>query len=295
MSSKLGHSGTPSRVVGRQEVDQPAHLQQRVDVVLEGAVGDRGARRMHGCATELFGGDDLVGNGLHHIGAGDEHVAGVLHHEDEVGHGRRIDVAAGAGAHDHGDLRDHAGGDHVAAKHIGVSCECGDAFLDARAAGIVEADDRRPRLHRHVLDFHDLVRMRLRQRAAEHGKVLGEHEGLAAVDRAPAGDDAVPGHLGLLHAELGRAVLDEHVEFLERSLVEQQLDALARGQFAAGMLRLDALLAAAELGPCPPLLEGVQDVLHLFPPANSVGFQRVVTGRFGGEKPPVRRVLAPAP
>ena len=75
-----------------------------------------------------------------------------------------------------------------------------------------------------------------------------------------------PGTLVLLHAEFGRAVLDEHVELLERALVEQQLDALARGQLAAGVLRLDALLAAAELGAGAPLLEGVQDVFHLLPP-----------------------------
>src|SRR5262249_15932041 len=66
--------------------------------------------------------------------------------------------------------------------------------------------------------------------------------------------------------ELGRAVLDEHVEFLERALVEQKLDALARGQLAAGVLRLDALFAAAKPGTGAPLLKGVQDVLHLFPP-----------------------------
>ncbi len=62
-------------------------------------------------------------------------------------------------------------------------------------------------------------------------------------------------------------MLDEHVELLERPLVEQQLDALAGGQLAAGMLRLDALLAAAELGAGAPRLQGVQDVLHAsFPP-----------------------------
>ncbi len=217
---------------------------------------------MHRGAAEFFRGDDLVGDGLHHVGAGDEHVAGVLHHEDEVGHRGRIDVAAGARAHDDGDLRDHARGHHVAAEHVGIARQRSDAFLDARAAGIVQPDDRRPRLHRHVLDLDDLLGVGFRQRAAEHGKVLGEDEGLAAVDGAPAGDDAVAGHLVLLHAELGRAVLDEHVEFLERSLVEQQLDALARGQFAAGVLRLDALFAAAELGARAPFLKGVQDIFH---------------------------------
>ena len=61
-------------------------------------------------------------------------------------------------------------------------------------------------------------------------------------------------------------MLDEHVEFLERALVEQQLDALPRGQLAAGVLRLDALFAAAELGAGAPFFEGVQDIFHLLPP-----------------------------
>ena len=241
---------------------------------------------MHGGAAELLGGDDLVGDGLHHVGPGDEHVARVLHHEDEVGHGRRIDVAAGAGAHDDGDLRDHAGRNDVAAEHVGIARECGDALLDARAAGVIEPDDRRPRLHRHVLDLDDLLRMGLRQRAAEHGKILGEDEGLAAVDGAPAGDDAVAGHLVLLHAELGRAVLDEHVELLERALVEQKLDALARGQFAAGVLRLDALLAAAELRARAPFLKGVQDVLH------RLSARPLCRKNFGGSNRPFRKPKA---
>jgi hypothetical protein len=36
-----------------------------------------------------------------------------------------------------------------------------------------------------------------------------------------------------------------HVVFLERALVEQHVEALARGQLALGVLRVDALLAAA--------------------------------------------------
>ena len=101
-----------------------------------------------------------------------------------------------------------------------------------------------------------------RERAAEHGEVLGEQVDRAAVDRAPAGDDAVAGDLGLLHAEVVAAVLDEHVELLERALVEQQFDALARGQLAALVLGLDARLAAAQAGVLPPLLEFVENVFH---------------------------------
>jgi len=50
--------------------------------------------------AELFRRHNLVGHGLHHVGTGDEHVAGVAHHEDEVGHRGRIDIAARARAHD---------------------------------------------------------------------------------------------------------------------------------------------------------------------------------------------------
>ena len=147
-----------------------------------------------------------------------------------------------------------AGGQHVAQEHLAVAAERRHALLDARAAGVEQADDGRAVLQRHVLDLGDLLGVRLRQRAAEHGEVLGEHVDDAAVDGAPAGDDAVAGDLGLLHAEVGAAVLDVHVELLEGALVHQQLDALARGELAALVLGIDARLPAAEPGlGAPPL------------------------------------------
>ena len=157
--------------------------------------------------------------------------------------------------------------EHVALEHLAIAAERCDALLDARAAGVEQADDGHARPHRHVLHLHDLLRVRLRQRAAEHGEVLGEQIDGAAVDGAPAGDDAVAGDFRLLHAEFGRAVLDEHVELLERALVEQEFDALARGQLAALVLGVDALFAAAEAGLAPPLLQSVEDVFHVACPA----------------------------
>ncbi len=50
-----------------------------------------------------------------------------------------------------------------------------------------------------------------------------------------------PGTRVSLHAELGAAVLDVHIELLEGAFVEQELDALACGELAALMLRFDAL------------------------------------------------------
>ena len=54
----------------------------------------------------------------------------------------RVDGAAGAGAHDGGDLGHDAGGQRVAQEDVGVAAEADDAFLDAGAAGVVQADDR---------------------------------------------------------------------------------------------------------------------------------------------------------
>jgi len=107
--------------------------------------------------------------------------------------------------------------------------------------------------------------MGLGQGAAEHGEILGEHEDGAAVDRAPSGDDAVAGDFGLRHAELVAAVLDEHVELLERVAVEQERDALARGELAALVLGVDALLAAAQARVPAAMLELFEDVLHRAP------------------------------
>ncbi len=108
--------------------------------------------------------------------------------------------------------------------------------------------------------------MRLGERAAEHREVLGEDEHRAAVHRAPAGDDAVAGDLrALVHAEVGRAVLDEHVELLERVLVHQKFDALARGQLAALVLRVDARLSAAEPRVRAPGFQLFENVLHNVP------------------------------
>src|SRR5690606_23164640 len=115
---------------------------------------------------------------------------------------RRVHRAACAGAHDQAELGDHARGEHSAPGHLGIAAEAGDAFLDARAAAVVEADHRRADFHGHVHHLADLLRVAFGQASAEHGEVLAEHEHEAAVDRAAAGDDAVAGDALRLHAEV---------------------------------------------------------------------------------------------
>ena len=101
------------------------------------------------------------------------------------------------------------------------------------------------------------------QRAAENGEILGEEIDDAAIDRAPAGNDAVAGNfVFLVHAEIDAAVLHEHVEFLEGIMVEQQFDAFARRQLAAAMLRVDAPLTAAHPGAFATFFEAFENMFH---------------------------------
>ncbi len=201
-----------------------------------GVVGARAAEVLHR--------DVLAGDGLDDVGTGDEHRRGLVDHDREVGDGGGVDVAAGAVAHDHRDLRDDAGGVHVAAEDLAVQAERDDALLDAGAGALVDADDRAAGLEREVHDLDDLLAVDLAEGAAEDGEVLREHAGLAPVDRAVAGDDAVAVGAGLLQAEGGGAVSGELVELHERALVEEHLDALAGGLAALGVLLLDRLRGA---------------------------------------------------
>ena len=59
-----------------------------------------------------------------------------------------------------------------------------------------------------------------------------------------------------------RAVHDEPVELDEGAFVEQKVEPLARRQLALGVLRLDALLAAALLRLGDPALEELELVSH---------------------------------
>ena len=229
-------------VVRGQEAEQVAGVLEAALLVLGGEVGDARLRVVAHRPAELLELDFLAGHGLDHFRAGDEHVRGLFDHEDEVGHRRRVDGAAGAGAHDQADLRDHAGALDVADEDVAVGAERDDALLDPGAAGVVDADHRRPDLGGEVHHLAHLLRHHLAEAAAEDGEVLGEDEDRAAFDRPVAGDDGVAPGPFLLHLEVVGAVADEGVELLEGAGVEQLLDPLARRHLALRVLLLDRLL-----------------------------------------------------
>jgi hypothetical protein len=94
----------------------------------------------------------------------------------------------------------------------------------------------------------DLLGEHLAQGPPEDGEVLGEQEHLAAVDRAPPGDDTV-GVGPLVDATGEGTVSGEHVELVERARIEQVVDPLAGKHLALVLLALHR--------PLGPRLEGL--------------------------------------
>ena len=205
--------------------------------------------------AELLEGHLLAGDGLDDVGPGDEHLRRLADHEDEVGHGRAVHGAAGAGAHDHADLGDHPGRVDVALEDPAEVVEADHAFLDPGPAAVVDADHGHPEGGGQVHDLVDLLAEDLAERTAVDGEVLAEDADLAPVDGPEPGDHPV-GVGALVVGQPGRPGAGQHVELLEGALVEEVVDPLPGGHLALGVLALDGvgragveggLLAAGEL------------------------------------------------
>ena len=152
--------------------DQLADHQQQLFFALRGNMRHAAFPGVGLRSAQSFFGHFFVGHGLDDVRSGDEHVAVRRYHEDEIGDRRRIHGSARAGPHDTRDLRHDAGCHHVPLKNFPVSRKAIDAFLYARATGIVEADDRRAVPDRHVHDFADFIRDDAAQTAAKNSEVL---------------------------------------------------------------------------------------------------------------------------
>jgi len=79
---------------------------------------------------------------------------------------------------------------------------------------------------------------------------------------APAGDHAVGGRVLALHRALREVRPRVDADLDEGPLVDEQVDALARGQLAALVLLGDLLRAAAELGALAPLVQVAHQRVH---------------------------------
>jgi len=117
-------------------------------------------------------------------------------------------------------------------------------------------------LQRHLAQAADLELAGHPHRARHHGEVVGGDRTGAAVDVAPAGDDAVGGRLDAVHRALGKVWTGVNADLDEGPRVAEQVEPLARGQLAALVLLGDLLLAAAELGLFAARVEVLGQGLH---------------------------------
>src|SRR5215203_152257 len=92
--------------------------------------------------TEGFLCDFLMRDGLDHVRSGNEHVGRVFDHDVEIGDRRTVNGAARARTHDATDLRYHTAGERIAQENVCITTETYDAFLNTRAARVIQTDNR---------------------------------------------------------------------------------------------------------------------------------------------------------
>ena len=217
---------------------------------------DPADRCVHARAPQFLRLHRLPDGALDQIGTPEPHEAGALHHHDHVRERRQVGAPRDAGTHDRRDL-----GDAQVAAHEGVVVE--DArgpVLSGEDASLVrqvdprrvhEIDDGDAAAHGDLLRPQDLGDGLGPPGARLDGRVVGDHDNLAAVDPAHAGD----------HPGGGRAPVVEVMRHQQADLheglagVEQRGDAFARRPFPPGVLALDALRPATQPQPRPQILE----------------------------------------
>ena len=90
--------------------------------------------------TQFFHADVLAGDGFNHIGACDEHLAGLVHHDDKVGQRRRVDGASGSWPADDRDLRNDSRSTGVSFEDFTVFSKRNNTLLDACPTRVQDSD-----------------------------------------------------------------------------------------------------------------------------------------------------------
>ena len=154
--------------------------------------------------------------------------------------------AAGAGAHDGGDLRNNTGSGGIAEEDLAVAFQTVQTLLDTGAAGVVHADHGRADLAGVFEDLADLIGLNLTHGAADDGEILGVSVDDAAIYLAVAANNTITGEVLFFLTKIGAAVDNEGVDLNEGVGIKQGLQALASGHFALLVLLVDPCLAATE-------------------------------------------------
>ena len=246
------------KVIRGQELEELTHKVESVFLVLSQVGAGTGHRVVLTRTTEGLHVHILTGHGLNDVRAGNEHVRGLIHHDDVVSQSGGVSGTASAGAHNDRNLRNHAGRTHVHAENVSKHRQGSHALLNAGATTIVNADDRATVLQSELLHLHNLLAVHLREGTTVHGEILRVHGNQTAIHGAVTGDQTVTQGLLRLHTERGGAVAGEGIKLYERTLVQKHVDALAGGVLTACVLLLNSCLTAgreAALSTCIKISE----------------------------------------
>ncbi len=208
--------------------------------------------------AEFFLRDFLMRHCLDHVRSGDEHVRRVFDHDVEVSDRGTVNGAARARSHDATDLRDHAARECVAQKDVSITTETNNAFLNTRAARIIQTDNRRADLHREVHNLANLFRVSLGKGTAKHSEVLRQDEHVTGINQAVTSNHPIAGIDLLVKSEISRAMDHELVKLFERTVIQQELDAFASRHLSRVMLLLHTSVATACLRLNAALPQGLQ-------------------------------------
>ena len=163
--------------------------------------------------------NDLIGDRFDHFRSGDVHISHVLGHDDEILESGRVNATARAGSHNDADLGYDTRSLDVTVENFTISIKAVNAFLDARAAAIVDADHGYAGIHGQIHHTGNFFSGNFTERTAHHGEILRVNADFSTVDGSETSNHTVTGDLTLVQTEIGVAVFHQAVDFLEGSLI----------------------------------------------------------------------------
>ena len=202
---------------------------------------------MYACATELLLGYILAYNGLHNLGTGEEHIAGILLHNHEVGQCGRVNSTTCARTKNQRNLGNNTARHNVALENLCVTCQSVHTLLDTCTTRVVQTDNGSTIAHSHIHNFANLLCHSERQRTCRYGEVLCENIDKATAYGTVTGNNTISQGVALLHTEVHAAVGYEHIELLKATLIQEHSEPLTSGVFTLLVLGVDTFLTATHL------------------------------------------------
>ncbi len=241
--------------------DDLAHLRVRLGLLVNEIVDDARLARVHVGAAEALGVDDLVERRLHDRRSAEVDAADPLDDHRLIAERRHVGAPGGAAAEHDRDLRQARGGKRrLVVKRAAEMLLVGKHLVlqrQKRAAAVDQIDARQSVFGGDPLGPEVLLDRLGKERAAFHGRVVGDEHAGHAVNAADPGDDAAARRsVAVLPPRGKRRELEER-----RVLVDDEIDPLTHHELSAGSVARDLRRPVALEDEALPLAERGQQLL----------------------------------